>query len=114
MCTAQMLCMPELPHYIKAQLHVHVHIAFCKVVSQRVVIQLHSAVFSSYLRVYLAILSEIIDSCSHGALNCRSMLLLLKGKHGRSESAPSAIEEACSALLLAANVPHAVAQTPQV
>lgn len=43
----------------------------------------------------------------------RVSLLLLKGKHGRSESSPAAIEEACSFLLLAAGVPHAFAQTQQ-
>src|SRR5690349_2107917 len=43
----------------------------------------------------------------------RAQLLLLKGKQGRSESSPAAIEAACHALLTAANVPHAVVQTPQ-
>ena len=44
----------------------------------------------------------------------RVFLLLLKGKHGRSESPPAAIEEACSALLVAAGIPHALVQTVQV
>ena len=44
----------------------------------------------------------------------RAQLLLLKGKQGRSESTPAAIEVACDALLTAAHVPHAVVQTPQV
>lgn len=44
----------------------------------------------------------------------RALLLLLKGKQGRSESSPAAIEQAVSSLLTATNVPHAVSQTPQV
>ena len=44
----------------------------------------------------------------------RAQLVLLKGKQGRSESSPAAIEQAVSSLLTATNVPHAVSQTPQV
>lgn len=53
-------------------------------------------------------------SPSAAAQTERASLLLLKGKHGRSESPPVAIEEACTALLLATGVPHAVSHTPQV
>ena len=49
-----------------------------------------------------------------GVVTDRATLLLLKGKHGRSESSAASIEAALSALLVAANVPFAISHTWQV
>ena len=44
----------------------------------------------------------------------RAGLLLLKGKHGRSEAPPAAIQDALLALLDAARIPFAVSIVGQV